>query len=176
MLSRRGPVTAGVHFKVTLSYQGGVAGKKQQRGSEALGNHGFLAEFTHAPHHHQRFSADHVWLDPSGITQQGGGEIHQRILQLQRWEQPAEEEDGHENEQHSSGNTVEKSRWTSPTPTPTPTPRPRPSQSLRQLQALLAGASRTGCKPGSSPSQRLRWKRARFPPDSLSAGKETSVR
>lgn len=72
-----------VYLKGNSSYQCGVAGKKQQRGSQALGHQRFLAEVTDAPHHHQRLPADHIWLDPSGIAQQGGGEIHQRILQME---------------------------------------------------------------------------------------------
>lgn len=69
-----------------MSYQRGVASQKQNCRSKALGNHGFLAEIADPPHHHQSFSVDHLWWDPSGITQQGGGHIHQRILQLETHE------------------------------------------------------------------------------------------
>lgn len=66
-----------------MSYQRSVASQKQNRRSKPLGHHTFLAEIAHPPHHHQCFSVDHLWSDPSGITQKGGGQIHQRILQLE---------------------------------------------------------------------------------------------
>lgn len=76
-------ITVWVCLKVIKSYQCGVAGKEQNFYSEALCNQSFLAEFTDPPHHHQCFSIDHIWLDPSGITQQGGGHVHQWVLKLE---------------------------------------------------------------------------------------------
>lgn len=71
-----------VYLKVIISYQFSGASQKQNFCSEALGNQSFLAGIADPAHHHQCFSVDHIWSDPSGITQQGGGHIHQRILQL----------------------------------------------------------------------------------------------
>lgn len=163
---------------LTVSYQCGVAGEQQQSGSEALGEQSFLAEVTDAPHHHQRFPFHHIWLDPGGIAQQGGGEIHQRIRQLQTQIEAAQVEDkqkkvdytgllqeayyNHNSNHVSEGPRLQKRAH-------------RRRESLPQHRRWVAGASRTGCKQGSIPFQRLHWKRARFPLDSLSAGKEASV-
>lgn len=69
-----------------MSHQCFVAGKEQSCCAAALSKESFLAEITVPPHHHQRFAVD-IWKHCCIVTQHGGGHIHQRVLQLEKWRQ-----------------------------------------------------------------------------------------
>lgn len=69
-----------------MSHQCFVAGKEQSCCAEALSKKSFLAEIATPPHDHQCFALD-IWKHCCVVTQHGGGHIHQRVLQLEKWRQ-----------------------------------------------------------------------------------------